>query len=261
MHNVKVIHYPNGKQVSFYEKAVFGVDDDCPDEDNPFMGRHDVKKDTYNPFTEEYEHILNFDSKERSLRSSLSRTINRIYYLSRSNIWDWFVTLTFNPDKVNSFDYSECVEKLGKWLNNCKRNCPNMKYIVVPEKHESGRFHFHGLFADCDALGFVDSGHITRNGQTIYNIGRYRLGFTTATKIDDNEKATKYICKYISKDLVCVTCGKKRYWCSRNLDEAPVETLFLDREQLENLKLNIEEDIKHISRRSGHFQSVEYVEL
>ena len=47
------------------------------------------------------------------------------------------------------------------------------------------------------------------------NVGSYRLGWSTATRITDQAKVTKYIAKYISKDLCQVASGRKRYWCSR----------------------------------------------
>lgn len=118
-------------------------------------------------------------------------------------------TLTFNPDKVDSFDYSETTKKLSKWLNNMRRTCPSMKYVVVPELHKSGRWHFHGLFSNVENMVFVDSEKRDKKGRVIYNVGKYRLGFSTATKIDDVAKSITYVTKYVTKELCEVTYGKK----------------------------------------------------
>lgn len=163
------------------------------------------------------------DAAKRSLYSSLARTKNRVYYLARSNDWDWFVTLTFDPNIVDSYDYAACTSKLSNWFIMMRRKCPDMRYIVVPELHKSGRWHYHGLFAACDNLGFVDSGHKDKHGNTIYNVGNYRLGFTTATRVQDPARVTVYIGKYITKEVCAVTKGKKRYWCSRNLQQAEID--------------------------------------
>lgn len=153
-----------------------------------------------------------------SLRISQSRTIRKIYDYGKSNRWEWFFTLTFNPNVVDSFDYLKTSKKLSLWLNNMKKKCPDMKYLVVPERHKSGRWHFHGLFSNVDSLEFVPSGHFTDKGQEVFNVGKYKLGFSTAIKCDGSMKVVGYVTKYITKELSQISMGKKRYWVSRNLD-------------------------------------------
>lgn len=208
MFNIRLFDYPNGSQIRIYSSI----------QDLPLEKKEKKKHFSfeYNPFTglchfvEVLPVVTEVDEefkKNESVRISLTRTVNTIYHLSRSNSWDWFITFTFNPNLVDSFNYSECTRYLSKWLNNVRRSCPDMRYLVVPELHQSGRYHFHGLFANCDALGFADSGKKTSDGQMIYNVGKYRLGFTTATRINDNARVTKYICKYINKDLIVGSPG------------------------------------------------------
>lgn len=245
MYNVKILKYPSGWQVRVYNQPVGFCDNDRDKAgyELPLISAYDEDAgefvtQVYNPKTQCIEPFTGGlatkipdpgeKDLERSAKNSMNRTINKVYHLSRSNIWDWFITLTFDPEKVNSFDYGNCTKKLKNWLDIVKRSCPDLKYIIVPEKHKSGRFHFHGLFADCEGLEFTDSGHTTKGGIPIYNVGRYKLGFSTATKVTDNERVTKYISKYITKDLCAVSVGKKRYWASRNLAECPVEEMILE---------------------------------
>lgn len=254
-YNVKLLKYPDGWQVRTYSEVV-GVSTSLPVDNELDLdihsldgtvlmrvtlgsetGRTDGSQLVYNPFTDAVERMVEFvertdADRARSARVSMSRTINRVYSLARANTWDWFFTLTFDPEKVDSFNYDECVKKLGKWLNNLRRDCPDLRYIVVPEKHKSGRFHFHGLFAECDALDFAESGHYTKDGQPIYNIGKYRLGWSTATRVLDNGRVTKYISKYITKELCAVAFNKKRYWASRNLSEVETEEFLVDGAEL-----------------------------
>ncbi|WP_313165819.1 hypothetical protein [Sedimentibacter sp.] len=167
---------------------------------------------------------LNFNRSAR-------RSKNTVWDIALSNTWEWFVTLTFNPEKVDSFNYEECTKKLSKWLNNARTKCgEDFMYIMIPELHKSGRFHFHGLLSNADALRFVDSGH-KMNEDIIYNIGSYKLGFTTATKVKDTLLVGKYIAKYITKELTACTKGKRRYWASRNCFRPEVEYVYASKDK------------------------------
>lgn len=179
------------------------------------------------------------EGSEHAQEESLRRTRAVIRDIGLSNTWTHFVTLTFNPDLVDSFNYDACVDKLSQWLKDSrKRKAPDMQYLMVPELHKSGRWHFHGLMNGIAPLDLTDSLRRDRRGRVIYNIGRYKLGFTTATEIGDQEKAVYYLLKYITKDLCSVTFNRKRYWASRDLVRAETTTDLLqddDRKTLEDV--------------------------
>ncbi len=113
-----------------------------------------------------------------------------------------------------------------------------MVYLVVPELHKDGKaYHFHGLFSNIDNLGLVDSGKVDKNGNTIYNVGKYKFGFTTAERIRDLGRSCSYLSKYITKDLCVVTKGKRRYWSSRNVKLPVVEELHLEISEVERIRM------------------------
>jgi len=221
MFQAKVYQYPSGYQIRIYEH---GIIEKSKGEYYPEYASEKEKE--FNPFSNRWEYIPELSDPARCEKVSMSRTKQSVNYLARSNNFQWFVTWTFNPEKVDSFDYAACVQHLSDWLSNAKKRCPDMHYIVVPERHKSGRYHFHGLLGACDDLGFVDSGHRSK-GDVIYNIGSYKLGFTTATRIKDMKRVAGYILKYITKDLIGVTKGRKRFWASRNLNRAPIRSIMI----------------------------------
>lgn len=271
MYNVKVIHYPDGDRIILYGSPIMSDDDFC--ECDPDTGeivkkriekRPDLLTGDFNPFLGEYMYMIDMNDKDmreqHSIQNSLSRSKNKVYHLARSNSWEWFFTLTFNPDLVDSFDYSEVTAKLSKWLNNLKsRYAPDLKYIFVPEKHKSGRWHFHGLVSNTGNIGFTDSGHRT-HGIIIYNVGQYRLGFSTATPIQDVQKSVYYITKYFTKDLVSATKGKKRYWASKNLDLAPESTFCLECGEHYKIADQIS-DVRFSRTYDLGFQKVDYIDI
>lgn len=193
---------------------------------------------------------VTMESKEKSLR----RTKTAVIDYALVNEWEYFITLTFNPEKVDSFNYQEVTKKLSNWLHNLKNyGVKDLKYIIVPELHKTGRMHFHGLFANTKGLEFKDSGKTDSNNRIIYNIEGYKLGWTTAQKVDNNEAISRYISKYITKELMMTTKNKKRYWNSRNLEKPSVKKeLFTDDDKQQFRELS-EKTIK-FKIDSGNYQ-------
>ena len=111
-------------------------------------------------------------------------------------------------------------------------------FLVVPEQHKDGAYHFHGLFSGINECQIVWTGKyvvrrvrglrskFVRTKEKIYKIGSYKLGWMTATRVREMEKVTSYITKYITKDMLDGLHGRKRYWCSRNL-VLPLEEVFI----------------------------------
>ena len=231
MYCVKEKHFADTVQYQIYEKHDrIEVEDQVLVHSYLFEKSNKSKKRLKpNPFNDEklewMKEIVEKspDMVSDSLRVSRSRTIKKIYDIGRSNYWDWFLTFTFSPDKVDRYDFSICSKKLSFWLNNMRKRSPDMKYLVVPEQHKDGAWHFHGLFSNVNDSEFVDSGKCTDKGQKIFNVGKYKLGFTEAIQLDGSFAVVSYICKYITKKLCEQTKGKKRYWFSRNCDLPIVE--------------------------------------
>lgn len=233
LYNVKIITYPDlTKQYRIYQNTIGSDDLSIPvrprngGDRNPFDGK--VCKDILVDIKDYKNHVDEV---------SIKRTRKKVYDYAKSNEWQWFVTFTFSPDKVNRYDYDECTKYLSKWFNNLKRSSPALSYLVVPEQHKDGAYHFHGLFSGINERQIVWTGKyvvkrvrglrskFVRTKEKIYKIGSYKLGWMTATKVREMEKVTSYITKYITKDMLNGLHGRKRYWCSRNL-VLPLEEVF-----------------------------------
>lgn len=153
---------------------------------------------------------------EEILRKSISRTREKITELAHNMIPEWFGTLTFAPDKIDRYDMDACRNALTRWFKRIRFNvCPDIRYLVVPEQHKDGAWHFHVLLSCCDNLRFVDSGHMS-GSHKIYNLKDWRFGFSNFTKVVDAQRTASYMVKYITKDL-CVLSGRQRYLVSQNI--------------------------------------------
>ena len=218
-YNCRVFDYPTGTHVTFYRQSInkgYKVNEEL----------NKTQKETER--TPEQE--------RHSANVSAGQSKNRIYNIARSNAWEWFITITFDRQKVTADNYNEVTAKLRTFIEHLQeRKCPDLKYLIVPELHADGKhFHFHGLLADCGNMRFAFSGKFT-NGNPIFNMPDWSLGFTTATRIQDSQKASSYISKYITKDCAAHLKEKHRYYCSRNCNRTEPEFYTLDEEEFQKL--------------------------
>lgn len=185
-----------------------------------------------------------------------------IYNLARANTWDYFITLTFDREKVNASNYNDVTKKLQNFLDNVrKRKCADLKYLIVPELHKDGvHYHFHGLLANCEGITFDDSGLKTKDDMTIYNIRDWHLGFTTATKVKDTQKVCSYIAKYITKALTMSLPNKKRYYASQNLKKVDEVYCVVDQDEFMGVYADRIKFVKSVEIPEAH-QIVTYIEL
>ena len=159
------------------------------------------------------------DPKGEDTERSMRRARAKVRRLALSNEFKWFVTLTLDPKKVESYDGAAVVKKLNAWCSNAVQRY-GLRYILVPERHKKGGIHFHGFFSD--SLAVVDSGTIKppsggkprrprskaqreewlkNGGKIVYNLPGWTLGFTTAIELyGEYPAAVAYVCKYIGKE-------------------------------------------------------------
>lgn len=167
----------------FYDIGVFNVDDIS-----------NVRVES------EKNELIENANKERSLRRSRQMVRN----LAHLNEWTYFMTLTFDKDKVKDrYDYEELFKKVSLYFKKQKLKHKDIRYMYVAEPHKDGALHFHGLIYDpnCE-LNIIDSGHQVKKGRTIYKLKSWEQykGWSNLTKIDSHVKIANYISKYITKE-------------------------------------------------------------
>lgn len=128
---------------------------------------------------------------------SMRRARSKLRRLALANDFEYFVTLTLDPAQIDRHDGAAVVRALSRWADNMARR-NGLRYILVPELHKDGAFHFHG-FMSGDGLRVVDSG-VQWDGRPVYNLPQWKLGFTTAQRLyGEYRAAVGYCCKYIGK--------------------------------------------------------------
>lgn len=262
MYNVKISEYLDSTEVVFYSSPIFGHE---KEKDTFLIERNDELFEMYSYMA--FGTKLEKEEKEKnSLHAfyvSFNRTKNKIYNYARANCWEWFVTFTFNPQKVDSFNYDEVVNCMSSFLWYMKRTSKtDLQYLIVPEKHKSGRFHLHGIFSNIDMSiwKFTFSHHFTKTGIPIYNIAGFPYGFSTATQVQDTVRVSHYIAKYITKDMFSAIKNRKRYWSTHNISSGVHTTLFLTESELEIL-LNSFGECQYLKTIDTPYNNIRYYQF
>lgn len=157
---------------------------------------------------------------DKKTDSNIRRAKNKIKEYALCNDWDYFVTLTVNKDKLDRYDIKGYIKKLGQYIADCNRNRDNkITYLLIPEQHKDGAWHMHGFIN-----GLTDNDVIfakIRNERKVFHWMGYseRFGFNDMELIEDKEKASSYITKYVSKDMSrsVSEINAKMYYCSKGL--------------------------------------------
>ena len=208
-YNVRRKHFPSGKlQYQFYE-----IPKQCD---------YDVGKREHTGL-----------SIERKERENMSRAVQKVYDLAHSNSFDYFLTLTFDGSKIDRYNYDVCADALKMFTDIMRHN--GNKWLIVPEQHKDGAYHFHALVSGSLSLVEAVNPHtgkkiLDKHGRQVYNVCNFKYGHTTATSISDPTRATTYIAKYLTKEIQ-VPKGRRRYWASRSLRTPMEERLQMTAEE------------------------------
>lgn len=160
---------------------------------------------------------------------SMRRARSKLRRLALSNEFSYFVTLTLDPEKIDRYDGAAVTKALGRWCDNMVRR-HGLRYILVPEQHKDGAFHFHGFMAG-EGLIAADSG-VQWDGRPVYNLPQWTLGFSTAQRLyGEYSAAVGYCCKYIGKQEGQRPLGRW-YYSGGALQEPPKEYACLEYREL-----------------------------
>ena len=136
IYNARIKSYHNGQQVTIYSKS-FEKQEKKEKENQELKQEDNQQMNKNRKLSKAYKNENRTKKQEEECKNiSIKQTKNRIYDIARSIKWEWFITLTFDRSKVFSNDYDIVTRELTKFLNHLsQRQCPNLKYLIVPELH------------------------------------------------------------------------------------------------------------------------------
>ena len=126
---------------------------------------------------------------------------------------------------VNRYDDNAVKSLYSEFQRWCVRRSPDVKMLIVPERHKDGAIHLHGLVSciEFDLVLYLDKNGnqvYSKCGAPLFRIKNWTYGLSTLAIIppDDNyNRVCNYIQKYISKEGN-IGYNAKRFYHTRNLD-------------------------------------------
>lgn len=181
----------------------------------------------------EEKSALKSNAEER-FQQSLSRSRAKVFELAMCNEFRFFGTFTLNKELRDRYNLSDFRKAFAQYVRNLNRSRPEgrqIKYLMIPEQHKNGAWHMHGLLLgidESDLRAFKLSEKLPkrikdqiRKGETVYDWAGYRerFGFFTATKVKEPAAVSRYITKYLTKDMGSAAreSGEHLYFASQGL--------------------------------------------
>lgn len=171
------------------------------------------------------------------LQNNLTRARTTIYELALCNDWEWFITITLNPEKYDRCDLPKFRKDFSRFIRTYgKKNGLTVKYLVIPEQHAKGGWHMHGFLKGIPPDNLR---HFTlyeklpvylrkklEQGFAIYDWIEYRerFGFCDIEPVRNLQAASAYVTKYITKSLDSSVkeLGGHLYYASQGLNRSSV---------------------------------------
>ena len=190
-----------------------------------------------------------FKHYDHKLDSSLSRSRRVLLELALCNPWDYFCTFTQDGEKRSRDNLVEFHEDLTQFIRDQRKKGFLIKFVFVPETHEDGSWHVHGLlsglpeselelFRDMDKRGYRSAKgrrlpKKLRESQFMnWTSYQSKFGFCSLGKIRNPVASAFYITKYITKESDRMVCEVRlqSYWSARGLNHAEKHLDFFGRD-------------------------------
>lgn len=182
-------------------------------------------RDPENPRVRDKEHEQHYDAK---LNEAFCRAKSLVLQYALCNPWDYFFTGTLDKTKFNRYDLDEYQQKLSQFIRDKRKAYgTQVQYLLIPEHHEDGAWHIHGLlsglpdgvlrrFRRPEPWKLVNSNYMN------WPDYQQKFGFCSLGPIKHPVATAFYITKYVSKELSLrgKEVGKHLYFHSRPLKKA-----------------------------------------
>lgn len=167
------------------------------------------------------------EGPQERFMQSYCRSRSMVLQYGLCNSWDYFITITVSPKRFDRWNLDKIYRYLAQWFRDYrKRYRVELAYLLVPEHHKDGAWHFHGFIRG------VVSSHLSRFVRGIHPeklvLGNYlnwghlgvSIGYVSLAPLRDPVGAAFYVVKYITKEHAHDDFYQHLYYHSQGLKTA-----------------------------------------
>lgn len=171
------------------------------------------------------------------LRQSIVRARSMVEEYGLCNHFQFFGTFTISPEKLDRENLEDFRKRFTQLVRNTRlRKKVDIKFLLVPELHRDGKsWHMHGLldipenllteYKYNPALPKKIKARLQAGKRVFcWKAAENNYGWNTLEPIIEQERATRYIMKYLGKDNMNTAeklqKGQHLYYVSRNCEQA-----------------------------------------
>lgn len=151
------------------------------------------------------------NTDEKSL-NNIQRAKQLVYDYAMINDFKYFFTGTINGN-YNRKDYRGVLKKVTQKFRDIRKECNDLEYLIIVELHKDlENYHFHGLLK-----GNLDK-YLYLNNNGYLSLSIYdNFGYNSISLIEDIEKCSAYITKYLNKSFCNRGKGERLFFHSNGL--------------------------------------------
>ena len=158
---------------------------------------------------------------------SYCRARSKVLQYLLCNQWDYFITITVSPERFDRWNLKSIHEYLSQWIRDYRKKYGvPFRYVLVPEHHKDGAWHFHGMIAGIcpeHVSSFVPGLHprdLVIKGYKNFGKLADAVGYVSMSELKNPVGAAFYVTKYITKEHACSDFYDHLYYNSQGLKTA-----------------------------------------
>jgi hypothetical protein len=173
---------------------------------------------------------MHYDPNDRDYtKDAKFRAKRKVVEYALNNDFNWFVTITFDKNKIDRYDAKLLEKKVLQWLDNTRLNYKSKaKYILVPEYHKDKAIHYHALIKmENNKLKYLYNHRHWKKAVYKDTLLFKKFGRNEWVNIDSySEPIGLYLAKYITK--LPDKMNNRYYFASKGLKQSEKIKIDLD---------------------------------